>query len=91
MDNHLPNKNEIDNVSEEIKALKKKRMSLINEVKYKSKQTYRKERARRLIETGALAEKYFELDGLTITEREEIFKMFSDFITSNKPKKYKKK
>lgn len=91
MDKIPKKKSEIEHVDETIKALKKKKMSLINEVKYKSKQSYRKERARRLIETGALAEKYFELDGLTISEKEELFKMFSAFVTSNKPKKFKKK
>ena len=55
-----------------------------------SKQQYRKDRARRLIETGALAEKYFELDNLSVIEREELFKMFASFVNANKPNKYKK-
>lgn len=91
MSNKKQNNKPVEQIDEELKKLKKRKMDLIKEVDYKSKQEYRKARARLLIETGALAQKYFELEDLTIEEREEIFKMFSPFITANKPKKYKKK
>lgn len=83
--------NNIKNIDNELKMLKKRKSDLLKEVSYKSQQVYRKERARRLIETGALAEKFFELEGLTIVEREELFKTFSTFVIANKPKKYIKK
>lgn len=85
------NENNIDKIDDELKVLKKRKSDLLKEVSFKSKQTYRKERARRLIETGALAEKYFKLNGIAIEDREEIFKMFSTFVTANIPKKFIKK
>ncbi|UOR14096.1 hypothetical protein [Halobacillus amylolyticus] len=50
----------------------------------------RKKRANRLIQTGALAEKYFEMEHLTMEDREELFKVFANYINQNKPDKYKK-
>lgn len=85
------NKSNIDKVNQKINELKKKQNDLKKQVEYTSKSNYRKERARRLIETGALAEKYFELDKLNIADREELFKMFSPFVIGNKPKKFKDK
>jgi len=74
----------------ELNFLKKKKHDLIRQIKYKSSQQYRRDRARRLIETGALAEKYFEIEDLSLTEKEELFKSFSNFVISNKSKKFKK-
>ncbi|MHC6167493.1 hypothetical protein [Bacillus velezensis] len=87
MKKNIRNINEIEN---EISELTKRKNALEKEIKYKEKKDERKARARRLIETGALAEKYFELDDLSIEDREELFKMFSPFVLSNKPKKFKK-
>jgi len=50
----------------------------------------RKERTRRLIQKGALLEKYFELDETSVEETEELLKIFSSYINENKPKKFKK-
>jgi hypothetical protein len=66
---------------------KQKLSQLQKEVKFKEQNEYRKKRARRLIETGALAEKYFDLEGLDLIDREELFKIFTSFIIANKPKK----
>ena len=55
-----------------------------------TKERERKKRAHRLIQTGALAEKYFELEHLSIEEREELFKIFANLINRKKPKKFKK-
>lgn len=84
-------KKDIQAVDSEIKLLKKRKSDLLKQLQYRETNRYRKERARRLIETGALAEKYFELDGLTIADKEELFKMFAPFIIGNKPKKMQKK
>nr|WP_173026358.1 hypothetical protein [Aeromonas sp. Ne-1]AKO69672.1 hypothetical protein [Aeromonas sp. Ne-1] len=80
----------IKDFEEKIKELKKKKNELVRELKGKEKSEYRKQRARRLIETGALAEKYFEIENLTISEREEVFKMFANFVKANKPNHLKK-
>ncbi|WP_193014064.1 DUF3847 domain-containing protein [Staphylococcus equorum] len=50
----------------------------------------RKERAHRLIQKGALLEKYFEVEELTPEETEELLKIFSSYINANKPNKFKK-
>ena len=84
-------KKSIKEIEEELKRLKKRKSDLLKTESYKSNRQYRKERANRLIQTGALSEKYFELDDLSIAEREELFKTFSAFVIANKPKKFKKK
>jgi len=55
-----------------------------------TKERERKKRANRLIQTGALAEKYFKMEHLSIEEREELLKIFADYINTNKPNKFKK-
>lgn len=81
---------EIEEINNQIARLKKEHSDTKKRIKYQTDNSYRKDRARRLIETGALAEKYFEIHNLTIEEREELFKIFSSFIQKNKPNKYKK-
>lgn len=51
----------------------------------------RKERTRRLIQKGALLEKYFDCEHLSPEETEEFLSIFSDFIKKNTPDKYKKR
>ncbi|WP_205347860.1 hypothetical protein [Staphylococcus aureus] len=50
----------------------------------------RKQRTRRLIQKGALLEKYFECENLSPEETEELLKVFANYINSNKPNKFKK-
>ncbi len=83
------NRETIDSVKNELNYLKKRKSELKKQIDFTKKDNNRKIRAQRLIQTGALCENYFELDGLTIEEREELFKIFSDFIVSNKPNKFK--
>ena len=45
----------------------------------------RKKRANRLIQKGALLEKYFESENLSISQTEELLKVFSDYVNHNKP------
>lgn len=78
--------NDIEKLDLKIKYLTDKKKSLeknINNID-------RKARTRRLIQTGALCEKYFEIEHLSIEDREEVFKMFSDYIKTHTPEKYKK-
>lgn len=79
----------IKSINEELNSLKKRKSELKKQMEYSKKENTRRERAKRLIQTGALCENYFELHGLSIEEREELFKIFSDFIISNKPIKFK--
>jgi len=55
-----------------------------------TKERERKKRANRLIQTGALVEKYLEMEHLSIEEREELLKIYADYINTNKPNKFKK-
>ena len=50
----------------------------------------RKARSRRLIEKGALFEKYFEAENLSIDESEQLLKIFANYVNKNKPDKNKK-
>ena len=77
--------NDIDVVNCKIKILEQKKKSLENSLHKQD----RKNRTRLLIQTGALCEKYFDIEHLTLTEREEIFNLFSSYIKNNIPIKYK--
>lgn len=84
-------KNQLQSINEKIELLEKRRDFELKRARYNASKDSRRQRARRLIETGALAEKYFEMDHLTIPEREELLKSFSTFVNSNKPNKFKKR
>ena len=43
-----------------------------------------------MIQKGALFEKYFEAEKLSVDESEELLKIFADYVNANKPDKYKK-
>lgn len=77
--------NDIEVIEKKIKLLEEKKKSF-----HKSVHTQdRKDRTRLLIQTGALCEKYFDIENLSLSEREEIFKIFSSYIKNNIPVKYK--
>lgn len=66
-----------------------------NEFLMKQKQFYesnkeRKLRTRKLIQKGALLDKYFETESLSANETELLLKTFANYVNSNKPEKYKK-
>lgn len=67
-------------LNEQITELKRKKNQLQNETKRRASWEQRKLRTKRLIETGALAEKYFGLEEFTIEQREKIFQTFSEFV-----------
>lgn len=52
--------------------------------------TERRRRTHRLIQKGALLEKYFDIVHLSVQETESLLKIYSDYIKSNMPSKYKK-
>ncbi|EAD3614959.1 hypothetical protein A4Q63_14430 [Listeria monocytogenes] len=78
---------ESQELNEQIKELKRKKNRLQNETKRRVSWEQRKLRTKRLIETGALAEKYFGLEEFTLEQREKIFQTFSEFV-KGKIKKY---
>lgn len=66
-----------------------------NELLMKQKQFYesnkeRKLRTRKLIQKGALLDKYFDIDNLSVDDTESLLKTFAEYVKSNKPDKYKK-
>lgn len=79
--------NELEKINLRIENLENRKKALTKAIE----NTDRKQRTRRLIQTGALCEKYFEIEHLSIEDREEVFKMFANFFKSNLPEKYKKK
>ncbi|WP_068505943.1 hypothetical protein [Paenibacillus kribbensis] len=80
-------KTPISDIEKRINQLEERKKNL---VRFHSEKE-RKKRANQLIQTGALAEKYFGIHHLSIEQREELFKIFSDFIAKNKPDKFKDK
>lgn len=52
-------------------------------------QMERKKRTRRLIQKGALLEKYFESEHLSVEETEELLKMFAYYVKEKKSEKFK--
>ncbi|PKE73640.1 hypothetical protein CW670_10905 [Macrococcoides caseolyticum] len=78
-----------DNLLNDLKQAQAK-IELENLSKNRDVKKYRKDRAHRLITKGALLEKYFECDNLTIEETEELLKIFANYVNANKPNQFKK-
>ncbi|MDR6726117.1 vacuolar-type H+-ATPase subunit H [Paenibacillus amylolyticus] len=79
-------KTPISDMDKKIEQLEERKSRIVRLASEKE----RKQRANRLIQTGALAEKYFGIEHLSIKKREELFKIFSDFISKNTPDKYRR-
>lgn len=62
----------------------------LRQSKYFENSKDRKERTRLLIQKGALLDKYFETEILSVDDTENLLKIFSNYVNSNKPDKYKK-
>ena len=63
---------------------------ILRQSKYFENSKTRKERTRLLIQKGALLDKYFETESLSVDDTENLLKIFSNYVNSNKPDKYKK-
>lgn len=50
----------------------------------------RKERTRRLIQKGALLERYFDIEHLTPEETEEFLKVFAAYVVAHTPDRFKR-
>lgn len=66
--------------------IERKQIELVRE-----KERERKRRAHRLIQKGALLEKYLDIEHLEVEDTEELLKIFSSFLKEKIPEKYKKK
>ncbi|MFW6772455.1 hypothetical protein [Weissella cibaria] len=62
----------------------------IRQYQYIENKKTRKARTRKLIQKGALLDKYFETESLSADETESLLKIFANYVNSNKPDKYKK-
>lgn len=85
--------NQLENLiskKEEIQKKIERENSILKKSKYLESTKERKERTRKLIQKGALLDKYFETENLSIDETEDFLKIFSNYIKENKPDKYKK-
>lgn len=85
--------NQLENLISKKKEIQKKierENSILKKSKYLESTKKRKERTRKLIQKGALLDKYFETENLSIDETEDFLKIFSNYIKENKPDKYKK-
>ena len=56
----------------------------------KNSSVERRKRTHRLVQKGALLDKYFDIEHLSVSDTEDILKIFADFVKSNIPDKYKK-
>lgn len=84
----VKHQNELKNINKKIETLKLQKKIL----RANSEQNLnRKERTRKLIQKGALLEKYFDIDHLSVEETEEILTIFSEYVKANTPLKFKKK
>ncbi|WP_436670211.1 hypothetical protein, partial [Lactiplantibacillus plantarum] len=61
----------------------------LQQSKYYESRQDRKARSRRLIQKGALLEKYFQADNLSVEQTEELLKTFADYVNAHKPNKLK--
>ena len=85
--------NQLENLiskKEEIQKKIERENSILKKSKYLESTKERKERTRKLIQKGALLDKYFDIENLSIDETEDFLKIFSNYIKENKPDKYKK-
>ncbi|WP_421430449.1 hypothetical protein [Lactiplantibacillus plantarum] len=61
----------------------------LRQSKYYESRQDRKDRSRRLIQKGALLEKYFQADTLSVEQTEELLKIFAGYVNAHKPNKFK--
>ncbi|KRF64357.1 hypothetical protein ASG99_21230 [Bacillus sp. Soil768D1] len=75
----MPNE-ELQKMKDRIKVLEQKKRVLEHKVSNEA----RRERTRRLIQKGALLEKYLEEESLSIKDTENLLKVLADFKNKNK-------
>lgn len=78
LDKLVKQKNELE------KKIQKNEL-LIKQSKYYESKKERKIRTRKLIQKGALLDKYFDIENLSVDETESLLKVFADYVKNNKP------
>ena len=61
----------------------------LRQSKYYENRQAHKARSRRLIQKGALLEKYFQANNLSVEQTEELLKIFANYVNAHKPNKFK--
>lgn len=61
----------------------------LRQSKYYENRQARKARSRRLIQKGALLEKYFQAENLSVEQTEGLLKMFAAYVNAHEPDKLK--
>lgn len=79
--------NQISKLDEQIKKLEREKKIF----EHSLSKIDRKKRTRRLIQIGALSEKYFDLYHNDLHEVEEVFLQFANYVKANKLEKHKKR
>ncbi|MGG4506350.1 hypothetical protein ABEW77_10910 [Heyndrickxia sporothermodurans] len=79
--------NQISKLDEQIKKLEREKKIF----EHSLSKIDRKKRTRRLIQIGALSEKYFDLYHNDLHEVEEVFSQFANYVKANKLEKHKKR
>ncbi|WP_368298893.1 hypothetical protein [Cytobacillus firmus] len=79
--------NQISRLDEKIKKLEREKKIF----EHSLSKIDRKKRTRRLIQIGALSEKYFDLYHNDLHEIEEVFSQFANYVKANKLEKHKKR
>jgi siderophore synthetase component len=74
------NNEEIQKMNDKIKALEQKKKAL----EYKVSNEDRRKKTRRLIQKGALLEKYLENEGATLKDTENLLTVLAKFKNKNK-------
>lgn len=77
------------NPNERIKKLEGKKRELELQINKLNQSENRKERTRRLIQKGALLEKYFEAEHLSVEETEELLKLSVTLVKIKNPNIFK--
>ncbi|WP_079707683.1 DUF3847 domain-containing protein [Paraliobacillus ryukyuensis] len=78
--------NQINKIDEQIKKLEREKKIY----EHTLSKSNRKKRTHRLIQIGALSEKYFDLYHNDLDEIEKIFHQFANYIKGNKLDKHKR-
>lgn len=79
--------NQISKLDEQIKKLEREKKIFEHSIS----KIDRKKRTRRLIQIGAISEKYFDLYNNDLHEVEEVFSQFANYVKANKLEKHKKR
>lgn len=82
---------ELEKIDRDKKSLEMQYKQIIYQQKNKDKQEERRQRTRRLIQKGALLEKYFEMEKYSIEDTEKFLEQISELVKSKKTNYFKER